>query len=147
MELQEVSDRAEIADLIVRYTRVVDERRWDQLDALFTPDAHVDYGAFGGVSGDLPTVKRFLTESMPVFTSTQHMLGLPAIVVEGDRARAVTPCHNPMLMGSGTEPRVMICSFWYHHELVRTAGGWRIARMAEERNFMTMPPGGDIPTP
>lgn len=144
MDPREISDRTEITDLIVRYTRAVDLRRWDDLDDLFTPDARVDYSAFGGVSGDLPGAKTFLAESMPLFTKTQHMLGLPAITVEGDRARTVTPCHNPMLMGEGTDARIMVCSLWYHHEFVRSAEGWRITALSEERNFMTMPPGGDI---
>lgn len=145
MDAREVSDRAEITDLIVRYTRAIDQRRWDDLDSVFIPDARVDYSAFGGVAGGLGEVKRFLAESMPVFTKTQHMLGLPAITVDGDQATAVTPCHNPMLMGEGKDARIMICSLWYHHRLVRTTAGWRVAELSEERNFMTMPPGGDIP--
>ncbi len=144
MDAQELSDRAEIADLIVRDTRALDQQRWEEMDSIFTPDAHVDYSAFGGATGDLPAIKKFLSDSMTLFTKTQHMLGLPAITLEGDRATAVTPCHNPMLLGSGKESKVMVCSLWYHHELVRTPDGWRIARLSEERNFMTMLPGGDI---
>lgn len=145
MDARELSDRAEITDVIVRYTRAVDGRRWAEFDSIFTEDAHLDYSAFGGATGDLEVAKRFLADSMPVFTKTQHMLGLPAITVGGDRAEAVTPCHNPMLVGSGQEARVMVCSLWYHHELARTPQGWRITRLSEERNFMTMLPGGDIP--
>ncbi|HMC39575.1 MAG TPA: nuclear transport factor 2 family protein [Acidimicrobiales bacterium] len=144
MDLQEMSDRAEIADLVVRYTRALDEQRWDDFDALFTDDAFIDYTVFGGTAGDLAATKKFLAESMPIFTKTQHMLGLPAITVDGDRATSVTPCHNPMLLGSGRDAKVMVCSLWYHHELARTPDGWRIARLSEERNFMTMLEGGDI---
>jgi hypothetical protein len=140
-----MSDRADITELIVRYTRAVDQCDWDAYEQLFTADAVIDYGAFGGVTGDVATVKAFLAESMPGFTKTQHMVGLPEIELRGDRATAVTPCHNPMLMGQGREAKVMVCSLWYHHELVRTAEGWRIARLGEERNFMTILPGGDIP--
>lgn len=145
MELREISDRAEITDLIVRYTRAIDRQEWAELDAMFTRDAEVDYSAFGGVTGSLERAKEFLAESMPVFSKTQHMVGLPAIRVDGDRATAVTPCHNPMLMGAGKDARIMICSLWYHHELERTSDGWRIRRLSEERNYMTMPPNGDIP--
>ena len=144
MEHQELSDRAEIADLIVRYTRALDQRIWDEFDDIFTADALIDYSAFGGVTGDLAEAKRFLAETMPIFTKTQHMLGLPVITIDGDRARSVTPCHNPMLLGAGKEAQMMVCSLWYHHELVRTPAGWRIAHLEEERNFMTMWTGGDI---
>lgn len=144
MDLAELSDRAEITEVIVRYTRALDERRWEDLDALFTPDARIDYSVFDGPSGDVESTKKFLADSMAVFAHTQHMLGLPAIDLDGDRARAVTACHNPMLLGAGERSKVMVCSLWYHHDLVRTAGGWRIARLWEERNFMTILQSGDV---
>ena len=147
MDIQELSDRVEITDLIVRYTRALDQQMWDEMDSIFTPDSHVDYSAFGGATGDLAATKKFLSDSMSLFTKTQHMLGSPAITLDGDRATAVTPCHNPMLIGSGKDSKVMVCSLWYHHDLVRTGDGWRIARLSEERNFMTMLPGGDITLP
>jgi hypothetical protein len=147
MDVQELSDRAEITDLIVRYTRLLDQRAWDDFDGLFAPEAFIDYTALGGSSGDLAATKQFLAQSMPMFSRTQHMLGLPEITIEGDRATSVAPCHNPMLLGSGQDAKVMVCSLWYHHELVRTADGWRIARLSEERNFMTILPGGDIAPP
>ncbi len=147
MDLQELSDRAEIADLIVRYTRAVDERRWDDLTTVFTSDAFVDYTVFGGTAGNVTETLEFLAGAMPRFSKTQHMLGLPEIRLDGDRATAVTPCHNPMVMGRGEKSQIMVCSLWYHHELIRTPEGWRIARLREERNFMTMLPAGDITLP
>ena len=148
MDPRELSDRAEITDLLVRYTRALDQARWDDdFDALFSVDAHIDYTSMGGSAGDLAATKRFLSEMMPVFTRTQHMLGLPAITVDGDRAQATTPCHNPMLMGTGKDSKIMVCSLWYHHELVRTEVGWRIARLWEEKNFMTILSRGDMAAP
>jgi hypothetical protein len=137
VDLAQLADRAEITDLIVRYTRALDQRRWNEFDSIFSADAHIDYSAFGGVAGDLAAAKEFLASTMPLFTVTQHMLGLPAIDLEGDAATAVTPCHNPMVLSSG---RLMVCSLWYHHELVRTGEGWRIRRLSEEKNFMTLLP-------
>jgi hypothetical protein len=138
MELPELSDRAEIADLLARYARAVDDRRWDDLDDIFTPDASIDYSAFGGPKVDLSGAKRFLAEALPIFAKTQHMLGLPAITLDGDRARSVTPCHNPMVLGEGTPAKVMVCALWYHHELVRRSDGWRICRMSQERAYTTV---------
>ncbi|MDE3203797.1 MAG: nuclear transport factor 2 family protein [Acidobacteriota bacterium] len=141
MDVQELSDRAEIADLITRYTRHLDQRQWPELGALFTADASIDYGAFGGSVGGVPETLEFLAGAMPRFAKTQHMLGLPHIEIDGDRARAATPCHNPMLLGQGKDSKVMVCSLWYHHEFARTPDGWRIASLREERNFMHMLPG------
>ena len=139
-----MSDRADIAALLVRYTRAVDGRQWDELDRVFTADAVIDYSAFGGVVADLAGAKRFLAESMAMFAVTQHMLGLPEVTLDGDRARAVTPCHNPMVLTGDAGGAVMVCSLWYHHELVRTAAGWRIAALHEEKVHMTVLPGRSL---
>lgn len=141
MDQSELCDRAEITDLLVRYSRAVDTRNWDALDEIFTPDAVVDYSGMGGISGTVTEIKKYLAETMPIFSVTQHMLGLPALDISGDRARAVTPCHNPMVMGTGPEARVMVCALWYHEDLVRTAGGWRISALSEERCHMSFLPG------
>lgn len=137
MDLGQLSDRAEITDLVIRYTRMVDTRRWDALDAVFTPEATIDYTAMGGIAGGVEEIKRYLSETMPFFSSTLHMLGLPAIDLDGDRAGAVTPCHNPMVMGTGPSARLMVCSLWYHHRFVRTPDGWRISDLREEKCHMS----------
>ena len=41
-------DRLDIDDLLVRYATVIDERRWDDLDSVFTDDAVLDYRSAGG---------------------------------------------------------------------------------------------------
>ena len=43
MNLQEISDRMEIQDLMVDYCYAVDHRDWDAFERLFTPDAVIDY--------------------------------------------------------------------------------------------------------
>ena len=43
MTLEEISDRIEINDLLVRYTVAIDEKDWELLDTVYTPDAKVDY--------------------------------------------------------------------------------------------------------
>jgi ketosteroid isomerase-like protein len=130
------SDRLEIQDLIARYAHAVDRHDWDALDHLFTPDCRIDYTAMGGIAGDLASVKAYLAETMPMFVSTQHMMGLPVIDLDGDTATAVTICHNPLVLSGGDDPQVLICALWYHHQLIRTPEGWRINDLTEERCYM-----------
>ena len=98
MSLQEVSDRFEIQDLLVRYSHCIDTRDWDGLDSVFTPDAFVDYTAMGGAKGSLAETKDFLRKAMVAFKSFQHMIANLAVELDGDRATARTICHNPMVM-------------------------------------------------
>jgi hypothetical protein len=39
---QEISDRLELQQLLTDYSEAIDQRRFDELDAIFTPDAYID---------------------------------------------------------------------------------------------------------
>jgi SnoaL-like domain len=131
-----LADRLAIQDLIARYPLAVDGRDWDGLDALFTPDAHIDFTAFGGPAGDVASTKAFLRDALGGFRRTQHMMGLPAITLDGDHARARTSCNNPMVIDNadGTTA-VWLIGLWYDDEFVRTADGWRFASRKQERCY------------
>jgi SnoaL-like domain len=42
LSLEEISDRLEIQQLLVDYSTAIDQRRFDDLDNVFTPDAYID---------------------------------------------------------------------------------------------------------
>ncbi|MGA9676375.1 MAG: nuclear transport factor 2 family protein, partial [Mycobacterium sp.] len=48
LSLEEISDRLEIQQLLVDYSTAIDQRRFDDLDKVFIPDAYIDYRALGG---------------------------------------------------------------------------------------------------
>ncbi len=123
MSLEEISDRLEIQDLMVRYSYAIDSRDWDALDDVFTPDAHIDYSVFGGSVGDLASTKAFLAEAMPMFGALQHMVSGTTIAIDGDNAVTKTQCHNPMTIGEGDDADLMVCGLWYVDKLVRTRRG------------------------
>ena len=76
MDLQQISDRIEIQDVLTRYTRAIDEGQWDGLDTVFTPDAQIDYTESGGIAGSFPEAKKWLAETLPAFfTATLHTIG------------------------------------------------------------------------
>ncbi len=136
LSLQEVSDRLEIQDLLVDYSHAIDTRDWDALDDVFTPDAFIDYSAFGGSTGDLATTKEFLASALAGFPGFQHMVATSKVTVDGDTALGRTICHNPMVMADGN---VFWCGLWYVDDFVRTPDGWRIRRRVEEKSYMTSP--------
>lgn len=134
--MTEVEDKLAIGELIARYPRAVDEQRLDELDELFTPDATIDFSAFGGPTDTPAGVKPFLQESLGLFRRTQHMMGLPLISLDGDRAHARTPCTNPMVLANddGTTS-LMLIGLWYDDEFVRTPDGWRFTARKQERCY------------
>jgi hypothetical protein len=135
-----LSDRAEIADVLVRYTRAIDLGDWDRLDTVFTPDADIDYVASGGVHDTFAVVKPWLAEVLPAFFPLRmHTLGQIDITwpdggdARPDTAEVTAYFHNPMPMddGQGGQKIVEIGGL-YHHEMVRTSDGWRSRRLVEE---------------
>ncbi|WP_067563492.1 nuclear transport factor 2 family protein [Nocardia acidivorans] len=144
LSLQEISDRMEIEDLMVRYSHAVDTHQWELLDEIFTADAHIDYTAMGGPAGDLASTKTFLAAVMPNFSAFQHMIANSAIRVEGDHATARTMCHNPMVVtGADGHQRLMLCGLWYHDTFVRVDDQWRIRQRIEEKSYMFVAPPAD----
>ncbi|MGW4244725.1 nuclear transport factor 2 family protein [Nocardia sp. NPDC004722] len=147
LSLQEISDRLEIEDLMVRYSHAVDTHQWELLDELFTTDAHIDYTAMGGPAGDVESTKKFLATVMPNFSAFQHMISNSSIRVDGDHATARTMCHNPMLVTSSDgSRRLMLCGLWYHDTFKRVDGEWRIQQRVEEKSYMFIAPDAVPPT-
>jgi ketosteroid isomerase-like protein len=141
--LEELSDRIEIQDLQVAYSHAIDFKDFDALDDVFTPDAHIDYTVFGGPKGSYPEIKKYLSETMPMFSGYYHMQATSKVTIDGDTATAVTPCYNPMVLplGEGKE-QVFTCGLWYHDTYVRTPQGWRISKRVEEKTFVDNMPAG-----
>jgi ketosteroid isomerase-like protein len=133
---EEVADRLAIQDLIGRYAVIVDSGDFEALDDLFTPDTVIDFSTFNGPVGGLAEIKTFLGASLPFFTRTQHMMGLPLIDIDGDTAHARTSCNNPMI---STKPdgtvSVWLIGLWYDDDLVRTEDGWRFSARNQIRSY------------
>lgn len=145
LSLQELSDRAEIQDLITRYAYAIDDRDWDALDHVFTPDAVIDYTETGGIRGTVPEIKTFLAEAMPKFSAFQHLSTTTQLKLDGDRATARTILFNPMVIEHEGQPRTFFIGLWYLDELVRTENGWRISSRYEQQSWTHNVPEGLVP--
>jgi SnoaL-like domain len=146
LSLAEISDRLEIQQLLVDYSTAIDQRRFDDLDKVFTPDAYIDYTALGGIEGRYPKVKQWLSEVLPNFPVYAHMLGNFSVRIDGDTASSRVICFNPMVLPGEKDPnkgnekekvkeKVLFCGLWYDDEFVRTPQGWRMTRRVETKTF------------
>lgn len=148
MSLQEMSDRLEIQDLFARYSFAIDERDWDALDTVFTPDAVIDFSETGGAKGSVAEIKRWLPVAMERFSKFQHMVATTKLMLDGDRATSRTILFNPMVhrAQNGSE-QIFFIGLWYRDGLVRTAEGWRIAERYEEMGYAhNVPAMPEIPS-
>ncbi len=134
--VEELSDRMEINDLLIRYASAIDSRDWDQLDTCFTPDAEVDYASSGGIAGKYPEVRAWLEKSLAMFHVTVHYISNSTISLEGDRASGRTLVINPMAFPKDEgDLDILTVGAYYYDQLVRTDEGWRIASRREEQLF------------
>lgn len=134
LSLAEISDRLEIQQLLTDYATAIDQRRFADLDRIFTPDAYIDYRAMGGIDGPYPQVKAWLAEVLPNFPAYYHLIGNFDIRVAGDTATGRTMCFNPMQLGGPEQGnQILFCALWYDDEFVRTTEGWRMTRRVETK--------------
>ena len=127
-ELQSISDRLGIVDLLNRYARAMDAQDWDLLRTVFTPDAHIDYVSVGGPAGEVDTVLAWVAETMPTFPNSQHLVSNVETDVEGDEATVRAGYFAQIRTIAGGQ---FFCGGWYHHRLNRTDDGWRSRHMVD----------------
>ena len=130
--MRTTDDIIAIQQLLAAYVFAIDAKDYDALDAVFVPGATVDYRAAGGAAGTWPTMKAWLKGALAPFALTQHLIGLPLVRVEGDRASARTMLFNPMRVAQKAGEALFFVGCTYSDDLVRTADGWRIARRVEQ---------------
>ena len=134
----QIADRLEIEDLLTRYATGVDRKDWDLWESCFTPDAVIDYSAFGGASGGVKEVRAWLAEVMTRFAATQHLVTNRDIRLDGERATCRSGFYNPMAVRTGDDQRLLFFDGGYYcDELVRTPDGWRISKRTEEFSYST----------
>ena len=124
--------RQAIADLIYAYCDHFDRNEPEQVAALFTPDATVDYGpeatTIVGRDAIAPTIAVGLERT---FAATSHHVSNIRLVFESpDEARAVTYLYAWHRYVDGSPDGEL----WgrYHHRFKRTDDGWRISELVLE---------------
>lgn len=154
LSLEELLDRAEIADLNARYTYhhdviaprfatgQVDGSEFELFDEIFTEDAVLDFRASGGIRGDLATMKEWLASAYAAFPVQHHLTGQMQITFSEDRteARARTWLVNPMgrRLDDGSV-QLSHSGGWYLDHVVKTEQGWRIRERVYEQLWPTQP--------
>lgn len=131
-----VQDQLEIQALLARYARGVDSKDWELYRSVFTDDAHIDYTSAGAIAGGREEVIDWLAAGFATIPWSMHYITNIEAEIDGDKATVRAMFHNPMqLPGMSTQSA---CGGYYHHELVRTADGWRSLR--EENVWFSNPP-------
>jgi hypothetical protein len=91
LSIQEISDRLEIEQLLIRYCHAIDERDWDTYRSVYTEDAIInDIGA--GPGNTVDQMVEFLPRALEKVVLIQHAISTSRVEIDGDTARAKTVC-------------------------------------------------------
>ena len=135
-----VADQLEIAALLTRYARAVDTKDWDLYRSVFTEDAHIDYSSAGAAVGTRDEVADWFAANFGVIPWTMHYITNVETEFgqDGDTATVRAMFYNPMQLPGMAE--MSSCGGYYHHELVRTADGWRSRSLREDNVWFVNSP-------
>ena len=138
-DVRELADRQAVTDLVHAYCLHFDQNEPDEVAALFTDDATVDYGPETAtiVGGD--SIAGTIAVGLEtIFAATSHHVSNIQITFDGpDSATGIAYLYAWHRYRDGSPDGEL----WgrYHHRFRRTAGGWRIAelvlRAAGSRDF------------
>jgi hypothetical protein len=139
----------EIRQVKYRYLRCVDQKLWDDLADVFTPDATVDYGTrvYGKplkISGRDEIIAFFRAKLGPGVI-TVHAAGQPEITVDGDAATGRWRFEDKVI---ATEHRVVIVGAAFYQDRYERGGDgrWRIAHTGYVRTYEAMLSLDDLPS-
>jgi hypothetical protein len=146
MDLETVE---EIRQLKYRYLRCVDEKLWDELADVLTPDATIDYGTrvYGkplSFTGREELIAFFRASLGPGIV-TVHAAGQPEITVDGATATGVWRFQDTVI--AAEYRMVIVGSAFYKDRYARCADGqWRISHTGYTRTYEAMMSLDDLPT-
>jgi hypothetical protein len=129
-ELQQLSDRAEIIDLVARLGACLDESRFDDMAGLLVEEARVRTP--GGEAQGRAAVVAQAARNHPANQRFQHVITNVLVDLAGDRGKAranlVVQITEP---DDGPTPPAPVTSIGevYRFGLVRTPEGWRFTRI------------------
>ena len=121
-----IADRIALQDVMLKYTKAVDERDDDLYRSLFTEDVEV-VGMGSQTMNGLDVFFPWWKEALSKYGPTQHMLGPMLATINGDHAetRSDVQAHHYLK----DEPGKTV-TLWatYLTNMVRVDGDWKINR-------------------
>jgi hypothetical protein len=127
---------------------MVDFRRWNLHDDVFTSDATADYVSSGGIVGTAKEVMTWLDRALEPWPVNLHLV-TNVLVDFATASEAESTCYfmGPMGVGDVGSQHVITNAGLYIDRLRRTGAGWRISHREMRMTLMigALPAGYVIP--
>ena len=126
---EEVEAKIAIRETLYRYSLMVDRRRWEMIDEVFSEDATIDYTSvgWGATAGPHREMLTWLDGMLEPWPMNLHLISNEIIEVDGDQATSTCCFNAPMGRKDEAGKSTFLTNAGYYHDrLVRTPAGWRI---------------------
>ena len=128
---------------------MVDQRKWELMDSVFTADGTIDYTSTGGKRGPYRPTLEWLDRALAGWPINLHMISNISIEFPSpDVARSRCYFFAPMGRARADGAQDVISNAGYYVDtLARTSAGWRIRERLCTQTIMIgqLPPGYVIP--
>lgn len=132
------ADVLAIQDLAVAYGHAVDDADWGRWEALFTPDAHIDYTSSGGIAGTTSELAAWMPDALAAFTWSLHSVLTHEIrFTSADTATGRVHLFNRNGVEWEGRAELLDVSGVYLDEYLRVGDHWRFTRREERAHAIT----------
>jgi SnoaL-like domain len=121
------ADRQMLVDLTIAYSYALDDRRFDDLDDVFLPDATAELG--WRLDGR-DAIKDRIRDALVPLDASHHLVATHQVELSGDRAAGRCYLHAQHVRIGVDGGSLFMIGGRYEDRYVRTADGWRIAHRA-----------------
>jgi hypothetical protein len=133
-----VADVLAIQDLVTSYAYAVDDRDWQRWEALFLPDARIDYTSAGGIAGTPAELAAWMPDALSVFEFCLHSTSTHEIRFTGpDTASGRVHVFNRNGVRREGEAEIVDVGAVYEDTYARDGDRWRFASRVEHTTYMT----------
>jgi hypothetical protein len=129
-DAQNLRDRAEISDVVIKYATALDQRNWSLLRSILTDQIHIDYSSFFPGADMAMAADEWVDRvgQLSRFCATQHLSTNHVHSINGDGAS----CVSYMQAAHFLKPEGLdhACFLYGHYTnlLTRTNAGWKIRK-------------------
>ena len=136
MQVNEIADRIEIAEISQRYADAIDTMRFERLDKIFAAGAHLAYDLEGNsfVNTYPEAIGAAFRPALERCEWTCHLISEPLIDLRGETAHMVARVIATHIQVRDDGSRnTFVATGMYTDELIKSSAGWRIH--ARHANF------------
>lgn len=137
--LEQLNDIEDIKQLKARYCRLIDQKKWDKLEADFVPDAAIE---IAGAPGGADDTQKFssahgfiegLQQLMGPLVSV-HQVHAPEIeILDQENARGIWTISDRLVFPNGSPLEILQGWGIYHETYRKVSGRWRFSSVRLER--------------